>query len=123
MFLKIMESIGIGVSIAAIPGPIFFELVRRTLSEGFTQGVYLVIGEFTGNFILLTAIFFGLTSILSTHIVRTALFIIGGLILLWVSIIAFRLKESDVISSYEEMLTGHKRESYVTGLTIAATSP
>ena len=59
MLLKALESLIIGVSIAAIPGPIFFELVRRTLSKGLADGILLVLGEFSGNFVLLLVVFFG----------------------------------------------------------------
>ena len=56
------ESILIGISIAAIPGPIFFELIRRTLTRGFWSGALLSVGEFIGNLALLMLIFFGVSN-------------------------------------------------------------
>jgi threonine/homoserine/homoserine lactone efflux protein len=66
--MGIFESILIGISIAAIPGPIFFELIRRTLTKGFWSGALLSVGEFLGNFILLLLIFFGISNFLTYNL-------------------------------------------------------
>ncbi len=123
MFLKMLESLLVGASIAAIPGPIFFELVRRTLTKGLSEGITLVIGEFTGNFILLLLIFFGASQFLTNHAARVLFFTLGGCILLWVSIGAFRLQLSDVTKSYNENVEHKNKSSYLTGLIVAVTSP
>ncbi|MEK7594067.1 MAG: LysE family transporter [Patescibacteria group bacterium] len=122
MITKMFESILIGVSIAAIPGPIFFELVRRTLTKGFREGVLLVLGEFSGNFIILLAIFFGLSQFFTNHTVKILFYILGGLILLWVSYGALKLKQSSVELSYDEKPT-LRGGSFFTGMIIAVTSP
>jgi len=113
----------VGVSIAAIPGPIFFELIRRTLAKGLHDGIFLVLGEFSGNFLLLLAIFFGLSQFLTNGTAETVFFIVSGLILIWVSNGAIRLEQSDVESNYDMKSPQSKGKSYVTGLTIAVTSP
>jgi threonine/homoserine/homoserine lactone efflux protein len=122
MITKMLESILIGISIAAIPGPIFFELVRRTLTMGFREGVLLVFGEFSGNFAILLAIFFGLSQFFTNHTVKILFYILGGLILLWVSYGAIKLQQSSVEQSYDEKST-LRSNSYFTGLIIAVTSP
>lgn len=118
-----IESLFVGASIAAIPGPIFFELVRRTLTKGLNEGVTLVIGEFTGNFILLLLIFFGASQFLTDHTAKILFFVLGSCILLWVSIGAFRLRLDDVEESYKDNSVNEKRSSYLAGLLIALTSP
>lgn len=118
---KIVESLFIGISIAAIPGPIFFELVRRTLIKGFSNGALLVLGEFTGNFVLLLLIFFGISNILTSNTSKMILFIIGGLILLKLGIDAWKLKQEVIDNSYKNQINDGK--SFLTGFTIATTSP
>ena len=123
MLAKSLESLIIGVSIAAIPGPIFFELVRRTLTKGLFSGVLLVLGEFSGNFLLLLVIFFSTSHLLADHLARTVLFAMGSLVLVWVSVSAFRLEVKQVESSYNHESSNVKAESYIAGLGIAVTSP
>lgn len=111
----------IGISIAAIPGPIFFELIRRTLKSGIGDGVTLVIGEFVANCVLLSLIFFGVSHFLTNHTAETILYVIGGCILIAVSLGAWKLSEADVETSYEEVR--FSKASFITGFGISASSP
>ena len=119
--LKILQSLIIGLSIAVIPGPIFFELIRRTLTKGLLNGVLLVIGEFVGNFVLLLLIFFGLSPVLINPIVKSILTIMGGSILLKLGIFALQLKKEEVSLSYDKKINAGK--SFLSGFGIAVTSP
>lgn len=114
-----LGSLLIGASIAATPGPVFFILIKRTLTKGFWQGVLIALGEFTGNFILLFTIFFWASQLFNNHLVKTAFYIIGGLILLWFSRSAFKLNIAEVNHSYEKETIRDKRASYLTGLILA----
>lgn len=118
---KILESLFIGISIAAIPGPIFFELIRRTLTKGFFNGLSLVMGEFSGNFLLLLLIFFGVSHILTTSMAKSILFVVGGMILCKIGIDALKLKQNIVERSYNELIKA--KTSFFTGFSIAVTSP
>lgn len=118
---KIFESLLIGASIAAIPGPIFFELIRRTLTKGFLNGVLLVLGEFSGNFILLLFIFLGASQLLTSNLSKIILFIIGGSILLKLGISAILIKNHSIDSSYNKTIKN--QGSFLIGFSIAVTSP
>ena len=96
---KIFESLLIGISIAAIPGPIFFELIRRTLTKGFLHGAILVMGEFSGNLLLLILIFLGVSHFLTANIAKIILFIIGGSILVKLGISAIQVKSEAIEQS------------------------
>lgn len=120
--LNFLESLLIGFSIAAIPGPIFFELIRRTLSHGLRSGVLLVFGEFIGNFLLLSLIFFGISNALTNTIFTKFLYIFGGIILLFISTLALKLKEAEVEKSYDNN-KNIKNNSFIAGLLISITSP
>lgn len=119
--MSIIESILIGISIAAIPGPIFFELVRRTLTKGFWHGFLLAVGEFLGNFILLLLIFFGLNSFLTHTASKITLYLLGSAILIWLGILAFKLKKQDIEKSYTKKISSNN--SIFVGFGIALTSP
>lgn len=119
--MSILESILIGISIAAIPGPIFFELVRRTLTKGFLHGFLLAVGEFLGNLILLALIFFGLNSFLTNIIAKIILYLVGSAILILLGIVAFKLKKKDIERSYTKKISS--KNSIFAGFGIAITSP
>lgn len=118
---SILQSLFIGISIAAIPGPIFFELVRRTLSRGFIPGALLSVGEFFGNFLLLSLVFFGVSHFLTQDVVRAALFLSGAVILLYLAICAVRLQPAEIEASYDKRIS--HRGSVLTGFLIAVSNP
>jgi threonine/homoserine/homoserine lactone efflux protein len=123
MLLKLLESLLIGFSIAAIPGPIFFELVRRTLALGLPGSIALVLGEFTANCILFSLIFLGVSHFLTDPHIRTALYVIGGLILVAVSVGALKLTETDIERSYQHEERGISKKSFLAGFGITISSP
>ncbi len=115
------RSVFIGISVAAIPGPIFFELVRRTLSRGFAFGSLLSVGEFFGNFLLLSLIFLGVSNFFTQTIVKEGLFLCGALVLGFLGVSALRLKRNDVELSYGKAPRGGN--SIVVGFLISLSSP
>ncbi len=119
MLVKLLGSLLIGASVAAAPGPVFFILIKRTLTKGFRQGVLIALGEFTGNFIVLSGIFFWASQLFTSNTVKTIFYVLGGLVLLWFSRSAFRLNASEVERSYKEDSNVGKRTSYLTGLILA----
>ena len=119
MYIKILGSLFIGVSVAATPGPVFFILIKRTLSKGFWQGVLVALGEFTGNFIVLFTIFFWASHLFNNQVVKTIFYLVGGFILLWLGIGAFRMNVAEVSRSYEVNSAKDKQTSYLTGFILA----
>lgn len=117
----ILESLIIGIAIAAIPGPIFFEVVRRTLLKGFWYGALLSIGEFLGNFFLLALIFFGISNLLTSNISKIIFYFAGSFVLCWLGVQAFKLKEENVKKSYIKKIKSSN--SIAVGFGIAVTSP
>lgn len=119
--MEYLKSILIGISIAAIPGPVFFELVRRTLTKGFWPGSLLSVGEFLGNFIFLLLIFFGLGNFLSQEMFKIILYLLGALILFWIGFKALKIK----IESIENACSGKSfsDNSVVTGFIMSISSP
>lgn len=119
--MSFFDSVLIGMSIAAVPGAVFFELVRRTLTKGFWSGVLFSVGVYIGNFTLLSLIFFGVSDLLTQEITRTILYLIGGLILIWLGVSAFRLNKKEIEKSYQRK--SNKGSSILLGVGIATANP
>ncbi|OVE74616.1 hypothetical protein BVX95_01875 [archaeon D22] len=119
--MGVLTSLLIGLSIAAIPGPIFFELVRRTLTKGYWSGVLLSVGEFIGNLTLLLLIYLGLSVFLENQIVKMVLYLIGSTVLIYLGVLAFEMDYKYIKKSYnKEIVT---KSSILAGFGIAVTSP
>ncbi|NQZ85127.1 MAG: LysE family translocator [Nanoarchaeales archaeon] len=116
-----LESILIGFSISAIPGPIFFEIVRRVLTKNFWSGISISIGDFIGNFLILLLIFFGVSTFLTSQTAQSILFITGSCILIWLGITALRLKKEEIDNSYKNKISN--KNSILIGLGISISSP
>ena len=97
--MSYIESILLGVSLAALPGPIFFEVLRRTLTKGFWSGAMLAVGEFLANFTVLMLTFFGAYHVLLSTPLKIALFAVGGGVLLWLGWTALNMKKADIENS------------------------
>ncbi|MBU1031418.1 LysE family transporter [Patescibacteria group bacterium] len=119
--MDILKSTLIGISIGAIPGIIFFEILRRTLTKGFLSGFLLSIGEFLGNFLVLLLIYFGFSQLFTLKLTNVLLYLIGSLILGYIGIIAFKLTKENIEQSYKQKVVD--RSSLVAGFLIAITNP
>lgn len=87
---KIFSSLAIGFAIAAIPGAVFIETIRRTLTKNILSGIFLVFGEFVGHVLLFLLIFFGISQFLADELANKALYLAGAIILLWLGVNAFK---------------------------------
>lgn len=119
--MDVFKSTLIGISIGAIPGIIFFEIIRRTLTKGFLSGFLLSIGEFVGNFLVLLLIYFGLSQLFTFKLINISLYIAGSLILGYIGISAFKLTKENIEKSYNRKRLD--RNSFVAGFGIAITNP
>jgi len=116
-----IESLLLGFSLAAIPGPIFFEVFRRTLTKGFWSGALLSVGEFLANFLILMLTFFGIHTFLLYKPVKLILFLLGGSILIWIGINAIKMPKDDVENVSKKSITNNN--SIIMGFGLAIASP
>ena len=119
--MAVFDSILLGISVAAIPGPIFFEVIRRTLTNGLQSGSLFIIGEFIANITILMMVFFGMEQFLLYRFIRLSLFFIGGAILIWIGFLAISLKPENVEYSAKKRFL--QKNSIYTGLAFSITSP
>lgn len=121
MIMGLIESLILGISIATIPGPIFFEIARRTLTKSFWSGILVTFGDFIGNLLILLLIFFGLSQFLTFNTSKIIFYLIGSLILLWTGVKGLILKKENIETLYKEKISN--RNSIVIGFGIAVSSP
>lgn len=119
--MAFLESILIGVSIAAIPGPVIFEIIRRTLTKGFWAGAFISLGAFAGYVIVLSLIFFGVSSFLTTLISKAILYFLSAAIMFWLGFSTLKLKKSDIEN--KQKTKSASSNSIIAGFSIAAASP
>jgi threonine/homoserine/homoserine lactone efflux protein len=119
--MSYLTSIFLGVSLAAIPGPIFFELIRRTLTKGFWSGALLSVGEFLANLVILILTFYGIQQFLEITWLKAALFLIGGGLLIYIGLLAFKITKEDINKSSKNKNSG--KNSIFVGFALAITSP
>ncbi|MCK5474170.1 MAG: LysE family transporter [Candidatus Aenigmarchaeota archaeon] len=100
-----IESIILGISLAAVPGVIFFEVVRRTLTKGFWSGALLSVGEFLANFAILMLTFFGLYHFLFLKPMKLFFFLLGGAILVWIGMSSLKTNKEDIVKSYNKKIS------------------
>ncbi|MBI5389183.1 LysE family transporter [Candidatus Woesearchaeota archaeon] len=112
-----IESIILGTSLAAIPGPIFFEVMRRSLLRGFWCGAFLAIGEFLANATVLLLTFFGIGSFLLNPALRATFFVLGSAVFFWIGTVAWKTKGTTVSVKISN------RNSVYSGFLLAVSSP
>ncbi|MBU0980224.1 MAG: LysE family transporter [Nanoarchaeota archaeon] len=108
-------SLLLGFSLAALPGPMLFELVRRSLTKGFFSGMLFSLGRFLAIFIILLFVFFGLSRLPPE--LDTILLMIGGIVLTAVGIHAVIIKKASRPKGLWDM------SSLPLGFTMGLTSP
>jgi len=119
LLMGIFESLLIGIAIASIPGPIFFEVVRRTLTRGFWRGALVAVGEFIGHILLLSLIFLGVSSFLTNIYSTMVLYLVGSSLLLWLGISALRTKKKHIERAHQNVSS----KPLIVGFGISVTDP
>lgn len=116
-----LESILLGVSLAAIPGPVFFEVMRRTLARGFGKTSLLILGVFLADFLLLVLTFYGLSQFLAIGWLSVAMYLAGGLLLIFIGVSSMRISEKEIKQASKKKAS--ETNSAFMGFGLAFTSP
>ncbi|MCD5322293.1 LysE family translocator [Pontibacillus chungwhensis] len=125
MFPTMISSIILGLSIAAPIGPINIEIVKRGLLYGFWPAFLVGLGGMSSDLLLMAAMFFGLSQVLTMVWVKITLMGLGCFILIhsgWVNLFA-SVVPNEAKESVHRQSVQVRRRSYITGLTIAGTNP
>lgn len=119
MLEKIMNSLLIGFAVAAIPGAVFIETVRRTLTKNVTSGILLVLGEFFGHVLLFLVLFFGISHFFTNQLVTKVLYFVGALLMLWLGLQACKNQKQ----IYQDKVAKFEGSSFLVGFGLSITDP
>ncbi len=119
MLEKIMNSLLIGFAVAAIPGAVFIETIRRTLTKNVISGILLVLGEFFGHVLLFLILFFGVSHFFTNELVSKFLYLAGFLLMLLLGLQAFKNPNQ----THQEKSLTLEGSSFLVGFGLSITDP
>lgn len=95
LLYALLEGIVFGITMGAIPGPIFFLIVQRTLAEGALTGLFCGLGAVTADFCFALIAAIGLSYVFQFLMSYQAyLAFIGGVFLILLGVTTYRRKVS-----------------------------
>ncbi len=112
-----------GVAVAAIPGAIFFDVVRRTVVYDLWAGIKVAVGEFIGHVVALAVILFAIRALTgpSLNTPYTVFYFLGALLMGWLGVVALKVRKTDVQENQEQKVSPHT--SLLVGFLISITDP
>jgi len=96
-----IASIFLGTALVLLQSPIFFELLRRTITKGVINGALLGLGGFLAYFAILMVTVYWTKEFLLFDSIRFLLFLVGSIILMGIGIGALRMKQEEVYAPRE----------------------
>ncbi len=85
MTLELLQNFMLGFGIAALPGAVFFETIRRTLSKHSHVGYFLT-GNMVGVCAVLSIAYFGASLLLASPATERGFYFVSGAMLLWIGL-------------------------------------
>jgi threonine/homoserine/homoserine lactone efflux protein len=118
----LIEYFLLGFAIAAVPGVVFFETIRRTLSH-HGGVVEFVAGNFVGSFIVIAAIQGGLAKFLTNQGFARALYISSGLLLVYLGVMSVRSHYNRTPASKMKKKEKSDLAAFIAGVVLDAANP
>lgn len=103
---------------AITPGPDILLVLRVALRNGFLESFKTLLGIASGWIIYLALLYFGLSAFLKGDIMQILLGVGGGIYLLYLSYLLFRVKLNDI-----DLHSSKKMGGYLKGLIINLSNP
>ncbi|EZH64943.1 hypothetical protein DH09_20780 [Bacillaceae bacterium JMAK1] len=120
--LIVFKMLILGVSLAAPVGPVNIEMIKRGISGGFFPSWLVGLGAMTADLIFLAIIFFGLSHFIELPIVQAIIIMIGGSLLVYLSITTLlAVFRGNVLQQLQTSTASGS--SYWTGFAIAIFNP
>lgn len=121
MYLQILENIFLGFAISAVPGAVFFETIRRSLSKNPTV-IPFQVGNFLGVISIATAAFLGVSVLLLNSNISGLFYGLSGGLLLYIGISAI-FSNPKYESQSASITKAPCYASFVSGLILAIANP
>jgi threonine/homoserine/homoserine lactone efflux protein len=122
MHSQLLQSLLLGMAITALPGPVFFEVIRRTLADRASIGLFLV-GNIIGMLIVISSTFLGLATLLSSKSANAFFYLLSGSVLIFIGISAILSHPKYQTAKADARKRRYKLPAIPTGITISAANP
>lgn len=119
--LDIIQNMILGISLAAPVGPVNVEVIRRGLKHGFFPAFILSLGAASADATYLLLVYFGLSNFINIPIVRTSIWALGAIVLLYLGWQG--IKEYFEKIDLEKSKVKTSRNSFVAGYLITISNP
>jgi threonine/homoserine/homoserine lactone efflux protein len=120
-----VASFFVGFSGALVPGPVFVATVIQSTRRGYVAGPLIVSGHIILEAAIISALYLGLSFVISSSIVKITIGFLGGGFLLWMGLdlINFSKKASFKLSAEKNQAILLKYGSVLTGIVTSAMNP
>lgn len=112
----------LGFVITALPGAVFFETIRRTMTEKASIITFMA-GNFSGMFLVIFSVLFGLSALLSNKALGHAFYMLSGVVLLYIGLSSLVVKYDGNKPVLSKQKDKSNLTAYLTGFVLAAANP
>ena len=110
--------------LAAIPaGPVQIEVARRAINDHLRSSLMVILGAFTVDVLYGVIAFFGIAPFLQKEIVMAIFWLIGGIILLFLSYMIIKHSSRQHAINPNKVHLMRKRWGFISGLTLSIVNP
>jgi threonine/homoserine/homoserine lactone efflux protein len=92
MFHPLFEGIILGITVSISLGPALFALLQTSIKHGIKTGIFLALGIFTSDLIVVFGAYFGASQIITNPTTHVVFGLIGGIVLIIFGIISMTRK-------------------------------
>lgn len=89
MIVVIAKGIGYGLILAMLIGPVFFALIRTSITKGFRSGAYLALGIALSDAIAAATVYMGISRFLENDFFKSSLAFAGGWLMIIFGLLPF----------------------------------
>jgi len=124
LFFIFGTSFVVGLSGAAMPGPLLALNISEAARRGFWAGPLLIVGHAIIELVLVIALAWGLSQILGNNLVAGIIGVVGGLFLMWMSFSLFRQAQHQVLPMADDPQEGTStRRLVLAGVLVSVANP
>lgn len=117
-----LEGMGMGILLSMMIGPVFFALIQASIENGVRHAFFMALGILFSDAIYVLITYFGVTVILVSPLIKTALGYLGGLILIGLGLVSWRSKRIEP-NQVKKSMPSKKRSGLLKGFGLNGINP
>ena len=118
-----LTSLGVGLTGAVMPGPLLVLTVKESLNTGKSAALWLSGGHSFCELLMVAALVGGLSKFVKVDPIVGPVGIVGGVVLLWMGLSAFRRPPTDVTSTDDREVENRAHSLLVGGAAVTVVNP